>query len=50
MYLNDTYAGKIYTTIESFMNKATKDTKKSTPKIANRSYKFTNALTGVINK
>ena len=50
MHLNDTDAGEIYTTIKSFMNKATKDTKMSALKIANGSYTFTNALAGVINK
>ena len=50
MHLNDTDAGEIYTTIKSFINKATKDTKMSALKIANGSYTFTNALAGVIDK
>ena len=50
MHLNDTNAGEIYTTIKSFMNKSTRDTKISALKIANESYSFTNALAGVINK
>ena len=38
VYLNDADAGKIYTAIKSFMNKATKDTKMSALRIANGSY------------
>ena len=49
MHLEDTDAGEVYNIIKSFKNKATRDTKISTLKIANQSYVFTNALAGVIN-
>ena len=50
IHLNDADAEEIYSIIKNFKNKSTRDTKISALKIANKSYVFTNALAGVINK
>ena len=51
MHFDDTDAGDVYNIMNSFTNKATKDTKISALTIANEAiYLFTNALAGVINK
>ena len=50
IHLNDADASEIHSVIKNFKNKATRDTKISSLKIANEFYTFTNALAGVVNK
>ena len=50
MYLNMVDAGEVHKIINSFKNKATKDTKIDALKLANTSHNFTNVLAMIINK
>ena len=50
IFLKEVDPSEVFSTINSFRNKSTRDTKISTIKIANTSYSFTSTLAKVINK